>query len=144
MQRRGVDGVNTTTRLLRSAGRAIDDRLDEMALSQSDAAARSGLSTRTWSELRSGVDRNYTPKTIRLVEQALEWPRGHLKALMAGEAPPSGPVATPRLRQPETVEEAYAIVRSEVAGLDPDDAVIMLRRLARQLVAERKKRGAAG
>lgn len=123
----------------RTVGRAIEDRLDELAISQSDAAARAGLSTRTLWELRSGVDRRYTAKTVRLVENALEWPRGTLQALLAGEPRPSGPPAEPATKAASSPEAIRQIIEAEIADLDPVDAVAMLRQVAKQVLAEHRK-----
>lgn len=128
---------------LRAAARAIEDRLNELALSQADAANRAGLSTATIRELRTGTARRYTPKTIRLVEQALDWPRGTLTVLLTGEGSVDGQPAQPVVRRAESVEEVAEIVKGEIADLDPVDAVALLRKLARQILAEANRSDSA-
>lgn len=64
------------------AGQALQARMDQLALSQVDLAKVSGLSTRTISDLTGGLQRGYQGKTITLIERAVDWPLGTLRALL--------------------------------------------------------------
>jgi hypothetical protein len=116
------------------------ERLDELALSYTDVGHRAGLSTRTIRALRDGVERRFTAKTLRLVEQALEWPRGTIRAYLDGTPVPQGEPETAVTVHASTAGDAVAVIRRMMAGLDPIDRAALAELLETDVAAERHTR----
>lgn len=125
-----VRSMQVTTEAARqAAGRAITDRLNELAMSQTELARKAGLADRTVRELRTGAPRRHSPKTLALIERGLDWPRGTLSTLL-------GEPEAPTVRA-EDADQVIDIIRGMIAGLDPAHAIALLGSLAEEIDAQR-------
>lgn len=64
---------------------AVQDRRHELGLTQKDLEARGGPSAATVRNIEQAARAVYRPVTFRTLEQALEWPRGHCRQILAGQ-----------------------------------------------------------
>lgn len=123
---------------------ALAQRRAELALSQIDVARRAQLSVRTIAGLSQGQAREYTAKTLRLVEQALQWPPGTIRAYLEDRPPPQEPPAPLVQLRAETLDEAEQMIRQVVEGLAPHDVAARLKLLAEQIETAPRTARAAG
>jgi transcriptional regulator with XRE-family HTH domain len=65
--------------------------MTELPLNQRDLAERSGVSVATIRELQyPSTPRRRSARTLGAISEALEWPEGYLRAVLRGEAAPTG------------------------------------------------------
>ena len=79
----------------RAVADAINTRMTELPLNQRDLADRSGVSVATIRELQyPNTPRRRSARTLGALSEALEWPEGYLRAVLHGEAVPTGGTLT--------------------------------------------------
>lgn len=67
-------------------GIAIQDRRDELGLSQETAAERAGISPNTWINAETArLVNGPTPATLTKIEEVLELKHGYLRGIATGE-----------------------------------------------------------
>lgn len=115
-----------------AAGAAITDRMADVGLGQTDLAALTAVSVATIRALQQGTpSRAYRARTLRSIERALQWPSGHIDALLDGttttpEPPPVPPNPTTDIadlvedlaNRVERIERALENVGRFLAGDD--------------------------
>jgi len=71
-----------------AVARAIDARMRELELTQTELAVRADVAPETVRELRNNLKpRRRNPRTLAAVSEALGWPADHLTAVLSGNAP---------------------------------------------------------
>jgi transcriptional regulator with XRE-family HTH domain len=91
-------------------GEAVDARLQELAMTQRDLAAASGVSVATIRKIQHGSQTSYSPTTLTRVAAALGWAPDAIDALRHGRQPPAGSVAR---RQHRVIKLAQQLDRLE-------------------------------
>lgn len=67
---------------------AISSRLEELGMTQLDAAAKSRVSPATIRELQyNKMPRRRSPRTLESLSEALDWPRDYLGNVLTGNIP---------------------------------------------------------
>jgi len=103
---------------------AIEARRNELGLSPTELADRAGVSNPGLLALRKGQKKQYQDRLTMPVEDALGWPRGTIRSILDGGAPPatSGPGATPneRWQRWRTVGQTSAYYYADLQA-EPDD-----------------------
>ena len=97
-----------------AVARAIDSRMRELDLTQTDLAVRADVAPETVRELRNNLKpRRRNPRTLAAVSEALGWPPGHLGAVLAGDN------AAHKLSSdgPDSVQAEIANLKQAVEGL---------------------------
>ena len=75
---------------------AIQARLDELDMTQAELASRAGVAQETVRELRTNLrPRRRSSRTLSAVSEALNWPPGHVTALLNGDQAVAGEDAQP-------------------------------------------------
>jgi transcriptional regulator with XRE-family HTH domain len=107
-------------------GETVQERRLDLGLSKEEAARRGGLSVKTWTSVETG--QKVRPTTYVGVEDALEWKRGSVSAVLdGGDATPLDPPAEDApievehaMRVLELVRAQYGeeVYRAAVARLD--------------------------
>lgn len=105
---------------------AIQGRLAELEMTQTELATRSAVSYATVRELLKNPEgRQRNPRTLAALSEALGWPSGHLAAVLAGEEPSDpdedDPVLTELARINETLQslgQRLDAIERELAGDD--------------------------
>ncbi|MBB5431403.1 helix-turn-helix domain-containing protein [Nocardiopsis composta] len=88
-------------------GAAVEDRIDELGLEYVEVAARAGISVETLAKVRRGEKVRDT--TLRKIEQALGWPRGHMEQVLSEKG--ADPLAAPAERADEEEVDAKGLLR---------------------------------
>jgi hypothetical protein len=97
-----------------AVARAIDSRMRELDLTQTDLAVRADVAPETVRELRNNLKpRRRNPRTLAAVSEALGWPPGHLGAVLAGDST----VHEPSSDGPDSVHAEIANLKQAVEGL---------------------------
>jgi transcriptional regulator with XRE-family HTH domain len=69
-----------------AVAQAIADRLEQLRMTQLDAASRARISPTTIRELRNNTNpRHRRPQTLAALSVALDWPAEHLSSVLHGE-----------------------------------------------------------
>ena len=117
--------------------REVEKRRLALGLTQKDLADRTkrldpkgkGVSGRIITEIESGFSRDRHPSTLRMLDLALEWPRGTSRSLLDGEGIPEGMTSSDaeRLR---ALDARVAMMEDKLdTVLDALDALMRLRGL---------------
>ncbi len=85
--------------------RTLRAELRHRGWTQAEFAYRAGVGTKTVNDLASGRERARIPSTTRAIEDALDWPRGTVQAVLDGEEPPKLRPALTEREQPELLFE---------------------------------------
>ena len=111
-------------------GETVLERRQDLRLSKEEAARRGGMSVKTWTSVEEG--KPVRPTTYVGVEDALEWKRGSVSAVLdGGDAMPVEPPADDEqveveyaVRVLELVRAQYGddVYRAAIARLDGDYA----------------------
>lgn len=143
-----------------AAGQAIISRRVELGMRTRQVfAEKSQLSVKTLGELERGDRTSYDPATLAAVEQALEWPAGHIRWIVgsfrlgamfdgsrgsrSSEVPDDG--APPRLLHPFAVELDRLLAPDSLLTADEREALeflaeSVLRRFTEDVRQRRRKR----
>lgn len=104
---------------------AISNRLDELGMTQLDAAAKSKVSPATIRELQyNKMPRRRNPRTLEALSLALEWPGDYLHRVLVGEAaaPHSDEAADPILRKLDDVLDELHDLKTRVEAVEQRQA----------------------
>ncbi len=94
---------------------ALNARVATLRMTQLDLAAKSGVSPATIREIQHNKrPRRRYGRTLAALSEALDWPAGHLDAVLAGRPTPAEPAA-PSADDP--VLEQLRAIREELAGI---------------------------
>lgn len=105
--RRFRHDVCMTTNVRREfLGETVLDRRHDLRLSKEEAARRGGMSVKTWTAVETGKEVRAT--TYVGVEDALEWKRGSVSAILDGGDPT--PLEPPVEDEPAEVEYAVRVL----------------------------------
>jgi hypothetical protein len=97
-----------------AVARAIDSRMRELDLTQTELAVRADVAPETVRELRNNLrSRRRNPRTLAAVSEALGWPPGHLGAVLAGD----NTAHKPNPDDPDSVHAEIANLKQAVEGL---------------------------
>jgi transcriptional regulator with XRE-family HTH domain len=93
---------------------AINARMDELKLTQQEVASRAGVAIQTVRELQHNlVERKRTSRTLEVVSEALELPRGYLGEVLNGRSPESA-----RASGDEVIADLYARIADVTERLE--------------------------
>ncbi|MGI5247616.1 hypothetical protein [Dactylosporangium sp. CA-139066] len=93
-------------------GQAVVARRVELGMkTRQSFAAAAFMSERVLAEIEKARRSNYDPATIARLEQALRWPFGTARSIVAGDAePPSGPPPSPRVNTGNALDRLAALL----------------------------------
>ncbi len=98
--------------------RAIDDRMNELDISQRLLVKRSGLSKAVVREIQHHVvERRRSPRTLEALSVALEWPPDYLLALSRNEPLPGAEDPIARTSDVNRVESRLAAMEQTLDDL---------------------------
>lgn len=93
---------------------AINTRLEQLEMTQAELAKRSRVSPATLRQIQHAVPKQYNPRTLSGISEALGWPSGHLEHVAEGKSVGGGD----RLAQ---LEAAVSELSERVAALEHKD-----------------------
>jgi transcriptional regulator with XRE-family HTH domain len=111
-----------------AVARAIASRLEQLRMTQMDAASRARISLTTLRELRNNTNpRRRHPQTLAALSAALDWPAEYLSNVLRGEKIQPGTAETddPLLKAIISIERELHDLRQRVAAIErrlADDA----------------------
>lgn len=121
----------------KALAREVERRRLSLGLTQQDLADRTkrldpkgkGFSMRTVTEIEAGFPRERQPATLRMLDLALEWPRGTSRSLLDGEGIPEGMTGSDAERV-RALDARVAMMEDKLdTVLDALDALMRLRGL---------------
>ena len=94
---------------------ALNARVATLRMTQLDLAAKSGVSPATIREIQhNNRPRRRYGRTLAALSEALDWPAGHLDAVLAGRPTPAEPAT---FGADEPVLEQLRAIREELSGI---------------------------
>lgn len=108
-----------------AVAKAISARLNELGMTQLEAAAKSKVSPATIRELQHNkMSRRRNPRTLEALSEALDWPPDYLTRVLTGAAPRSHPdeAEDPVLRKLDEVLEQLHDLRRRVEAVEQRQA----------------------
>ena len=108
-----------------AVAKAISARLEELGLTQLEAAAKSKVAPATIRELQyNKVPRRRNPRTLQALSEALDWPSDYLSNVLAGTAakPHADEAEDPVLRKLDDVLEELHQLKTRVEAVEQRQA----------------------
>lgn len=65
---------------------AINTRLEQLEMTQTELAKRSRVSPATLRQMQHAVAKQYNPRTLSSISEALGWPSNHLERVADGQS----------------------------------------------------------
>ncbi|TDD03114.1 XRE family transcriptional regulator [Saccharopolyspora terrae] len=104
-----------------AVAKAISARLEELGMTQLDAAAKSKVAPATIRELQyNKVPRRRNPRTLEALSEALDWPADYLSNVLAGTSaePHADEANDPVLQKLDDVLEQLHELRTRVEAVE--------------------------
>jgi len=118
--------VDTKTGDWQRLGRYVRERRDQLRLTQQGVTMRGGPSVATVRNIESATAERYRGQTFSQLEDALEWERGSVDAILRGGAPTPLPAGQPSAEDPSPPpppQRTLADVLLERGLRSPDEIV---------------------